>query len=238
MPEGPNTILLPLPSHAMQSDRDLHAVAARLLHQPHVRSVTVDHRRTAVVVRLRSKAPNDGAVADAAQAPLVDAFVAATASADEQVELVSWIDPRDRSISFIRLPARVTGWRKALYLLLAGAALLVGFLGIILPGLPTTPFVLLASYCLIRSSTRLHQRLLASRIFGGVLRDWHVHRGLRPHVRARAVAVVTLVVATSLLIARPPLTVVLIIGTLAVCGLTVIWRLPSIQASDPEASEA
>jgi uncharacterized membrane protein YbaN (DUF454 family) len=75
----------------------------------------------------------------------------------------------------------------------------------------------------------LHERLMASRVFGGVLRDWYVHRGLRPHVRARAVAVVALVVAVSLLVARPPLPVVIGIAALAACGLTVIWRLPSVK---------
>jgi uncharacterized membrane protein YbaN (DUF454 family) len=106
-------------------------------------------------------------------------------------------------MAFIRMPDRVRGWRKALYLALAGAALILGLIGIVLPGLPTTPFVLLGSYFLVRSSTRLHERLMASRVFGGVLRDWYVHRGLRQHVRARAVAVVALVVAVSLLVVGP-----------------------------------
>ena len=115
-----------------------------------------------------------------------------------------------------------------MFVALAAGSLLLGLLGIVLPGLPTTPFVLLGSFFLVRSSTRLHDRLLASRVFGGVLRDWYVHRGLRPHVRARAVAVVALVVAISLIVARPPLPVVLGILILAACGLTVIWRLPSV----------
>jgi uncharacterized protein len=101
-----------------------------------------------------------------------------------------------------------------------------------LPGLPTTPFVLVASYCLVRSSTRLHERLMASRMFGGILRDWHIHRGVRPQVRAQAVAVVVLVVAVSLLIARPPMLILLVIAALVTCGLIVIWRLPSVPGEE------
>src|SRR5688572_19661559 len=70
----------------------------------------------------------------------------------ESVELVSWTEPRDKSTSFIRMPARVHGWRKVVYLLLAGLSLSLGLLGVLLPGLPTTPFVLLGSYFLVRSS--------------------------------------------------------------------------------------
>jgi uncharacterized membrane protein YbaN (DUF454 family) len=91
--------------------------------------------------------------------------------------------------------------------------------------------VLLGSYFLVRSSTRLHERLMSSRVFGGVLRDWYVHRGLRPHVRARAVAIVALVVAVSLVVARPPLPVMLLIAALAACGLIIIWRLPSVRGT-------
>jgi uncharacterized membrane protein YbaN (DUF454 family) len=151
----------------------------------------------------------------------------------QPIELVSWVDPRDESVSFVKLPDAVTGWRKTVYLVLAVSALSLGLLGIALPGLPTTPFVLLGSYFLVRSSTRLHERLMASRLFGGVLRDWYLHQGLRPHVRARAVAVVAIVVAASLFAARPTWPITLIIVALAACGLTVIWRLPSVGEIPP-----
>jgi uncharacterized membrane protein YbaN (DUF454 family) len=196
--------------------------------------VTVDSERTSAIVRLKSETKFD-----AANVPLDEvtssfssnARVSAAAVGSDPVELASWVDPRDGSISFIKMPARVRGWRKALYLLLAMLSLSLGLLGIVLPGLPTTPFVLLGSFFLVRSSTQLHERLMASRLFGGVLRDWYIHRGLRPHVRARAIAVVAIVVAVSLVIARPPLQVVLAIAALAALGLLVIWRLPSIQAT-------
>ena len=157
--------------------------------------------------------------------------IAACATADEAAfdadislpQLISWVDPRDGSISFVRMPQRASGWRKALYLLLAGVFLVLGLIGVVLPGLPTTPFVLLGSYFLLRSSQRLHQRLMASKLFGGILRDWHVHRGIRPHVRARAIAVVAIVVVASLVIARPPLPVVL--GILRTSGVRIVRHL-------------
>ncbi|NOY28703.1 MAG: DUF454 domain-containing protein [Planctomycetes bacterium] len=49
---------------------------------------------------------------------------------------------------------------------------MLGIIGIALPGLPTTPFLLLTSFFLARSWPRMHQRLLASKLFGPVLRPW------------------------------------------------------------------
>ena len=104
----------------------------------------------------------------------------------------------------------------------------MGLLGIVLPGLPTTPFVLVASYCLLRSSPRLHARLLHSQLFGGVLRDWHLHRGLRPHVRYKATAVIALVLTASLVLTTMPLAAKMLVLAVAFIGVAYVWRLPSV----------
>jgi uncharacterized membrane protein YbaN (DUF454 family) len=59
-----------------------------------------------------------------------------------------------------------------LWTLLGGLSLLLGGIGIFLPLLPTTPFVLLAAACFARSSPRLHQWLLQHRLFGSMLQEW------------------------------------------------------------------
>ena len=56
--------------------------------------------------------------------------------------------------------------------LLAWTALGVGVIGIVVPGLPTVPFVLLSAYAAARGSDRLHAWLLAHRRFGPMIRDW------------------------------------------------------------------
>ncbi|WP_332854505.1 YbaN family protein [Duganella sp. S19_KUP01_CR8] len=57
-------------------------------------------------------------------------------------------------------------------------AVALGILGIFLPLLPTTPFLLLASACFARGSTRLHHWLQTNPIFGKYLRDYENGKGI------------------------------------------------------------
>src|SRR3546814_12227667 len=56
--------------------------------------------------------------------------------------------------------------------LLAYAALGLGLVGILVPGLPTVPFVLLSADAAARGSRRLHAWLRRHRQFGPLIRDW------------------------------------------------------------------
>jgi uncharacterized membrane protein YbaN (DUF454 family) len=222
---------IPLPARLKSDDQRLRDVVANLLALAGVRSVVVDGERTAATVVFR---PNRSAAIDVAEIPTsvfvepVDEAKSDSASRASNASIVSWTDANNRSTCFIRLPASAQGWRRVLLLAAAAFTLALGLAGIVLPGLPTTPFVLVASYCLLRSSPALHGRLLHSRLFGGVLRDWYLHRGLRPHVRYKAIAVVVIVLGASLLLTSLPLAAKLTIVAIAAIGIGYVWRLPSI----------
>ena len=62
------------------------------------------------------------------------------------------------------------------FLLLGFAALATGLIGIVVPLLPTTPFLIVAAWCFARSSQRLHDWLYGHATFGPMLRDWDTHR--------------------------------------------------------------
>ncbi|KRG70396.1 YbaN family protein [Pseudoxanthomonas dokdonensis] len=59
--------------------------------------------------------------------------------------------------------------------LLAYVSLGVGIVGIFVPGLPTTVFILIAAYAASRGSQRLHAYLLGHRRFGPMIADWQAH---------------------------------------------------------------
>jgi len=67
---------------------------------------------------------------------------------------------------------------------------LVGIAGVVLPILPTTPFILLAAACFIRSSPRLHAILASSRTFGPMIRTWDARRCISPRVKVVAITMI------------------------------------------------
>ncbi|MGB5856722.1 MAG: YbaN family protein [Oceanisphaera sp.] len=75
---------------------------------------------------------------------------------------------------------------RILFALLGSISLALGVLGAFLPVLPTTPFVLLSACLFGKSSPRVHHWLVTHPWFGGMISDWQQHRGLRAHVRRRA----------------------------------------------------
>ncbi|UCF42075.1 MAG: YbaN family protein [Gemmatimonadota bacterium] len=66
----------------------------------------------------------------------------------------------------------------------------LGVIGIFVPLLPTTPFLLVAAACFIRSSDRLYQRLVTHPMLGPYIRNYREHRAITR--RARIVALVLL----------------------------------------------
>lgn len=67
-------------------------------------------------------------------------------------------------------------WKRWLYILLAVLSMVLGTLGIFIPGLPTIDFYLLASFFSAKGSRRLHLWFVNHRWFGPVLQQWREHR--------------------------------------------------------------
>lgn len=125
-------------------------------------------------------------------------------------------------------PTLVKGWRKYLLIFAAGICLTLAAIGAVLPGLPTTPFLLLASYLLIRSSPRLHQKLQSNRLFGPLIRNWEANRAVSRSVKIWSLIVVVFFLSLSLCFSVVPWyfqAVIVIAGSI---GIYVICRLPVI----------
>lgn len=115
-----------------------------------------------------------------------------------------------------------------LYLPLAGLFFALAVAGVAVPGLPTTPFVLLTSWCLVRSSPRLDARLRSSRLFGPLLGDWERERGLRLGAKRLALCGIAVGVAISLLLGNLAWPVQALVLAAAACGAWFVWRLPTV----------
>ena len=92
---------------------------------------------------------------------------------------------------------------RPLWLLLGITSLALGIVGVVLPLLPTTPFVLLSAYCFARSSPRLHDWLIGHRIFGPLIHNWERHKAISPRAKVMAVLSMAGVLGMSVAVGAP-----------------------------------
>jgi uncharacterized membrane protein YbaN (DUF454 family) len=112
------------------------------------------------------------------------------------------------------LPQRWLWW------LLAWASLGLGLLGIVVPGLPTVPFVLLSAFAAARGSRRLHRWLLAHAHFGPMILDWQQHGAVSRRAKVTA-SVAMALSASAMLVFAPRLWMAL--PPIACMGIVAMW---------------
>lgn len=109
--------------------------------------------------------------------------------------------------------------------------LAIGFLGAYLPVLPTTPFLLLATYFLARSWPELNRRVHRLPVFGTYLREWDEHRGVRLEIKWWASAVTLVTAGGGLWFGGAVGWVQGLVAGLVIVGLVVVWSLPTIHTA-------
>jgi uncharacterized membrane protein YbaN (DUF454 family) len=77
---------------------------------------------------------------------------------------------------------------KWIYLTVGWISLGLGFIGIFLPVMPTTPFLVVSAFCFSRGSEKLHRWLLSLPHVGKPLREWEDHKVIRTKAKAMATA--------------------------------------------------
>lgn len=92
---------------------------------------------------------------------------------------------------------------KLLWLILGLTAVLLGVIGIFLPLMPTTPFMILAAACFAKSSDRLHGWLMAHRVFGPMIDDWQRYRAIPTRTKRVAIGSMVAVFCLSLALRLP-----------------------------------
>ena len=115
--------------------------------------------------------------------------------------------------------------QRRTYLALGFVALSLGVIGIPMPVLPTTPFLLLAAWCFARSSERWHQWLLANETFGPVISNWENRRCISLRTKVIAISSMVVVGGFSVVFAIQDDTFRLIALGLMLVGAVVVLRL-------------
>lgn len=114
---------------------------------------------------------------------------------------------------------------RMLYLIGGFLALFLGILGIALPILPTTPFILLAAACFARGSERFHRKLMENKITGPIIHEWLTYRSIPERVKRWVYFLITLSFGISIVIVPESWQKIMLV-TLGSILTFSIWRIP------------
>ena len=117
---------------------------------------------------------------------------------------------------------------KILWIFLGSFFVMIGAIGAVVPGLPTTLFLILAAACYIRSSQKLYDWLIANKTFGPYLKDYREGKGIPRRAKKIALIMMTIFVGYAVLFALDDLIVRLVVLVLGMIGFYyVAYRVPS-----------
>ena len=117
--------------------------------------------------------------------------------------------------------------KKGFFVVMGTIALAIGFLGLFLPVIPTTPLVILAAACYTRGSERLHRWLLESKWFGETIRTYQSGQGLRKATKIRAISLMWIVITISAVFSVDSLPVRVVMFGTAILVTRYLLGLPT-----------
>jgi uncharacterized membrane protein YbaN (DUF454 family) len=122
---------------------------------------------------------------------------------------------------------------RAVLIAVGALSVVLGLVGIVVPVLPTTPFLLVAAACFARASPSLYRRLVASPTFGPLIVEWRRHRSIPWRAKLTAITLLAVSLGASIvLFVRPAWLQALV----ALFGLGVgawLYRIPSRDRPTP-----
>ncbi|MDJ0803932.1 MAG: YbaN family protein [Desulfobacterales bacterium] len=115
--------------------------------------------------------------------------------------------------------------QKNIFVILGWFFTLLGIIGVILPLLPTTPFLIVALVFFSKSSPRFHQMLLNNAWVGPTLKQWEATKTLSRKTKYKAIVLIVITFSVSIAIFHTDLLVQLLLVFLCIVLLIIIWRI-------------
>ncbi|MBS1212748.1 MAG: ybaN [Proteobacteria bacterium] len=195
------TIRIDYPRLFMGSDKgSLEEFLIRAFEEKEVVSVAVDRAIGSAVVNLNPRCQ----VVLVVLSRLADAYAQPRPPVLAPSHCPYFVLQEDgANIIFSRAPQPVSGLRRWLYRGLSTVFFGVSIVGVWAPLVPTTPFVILSSYFALRASPELNERLLRSRLFGRILKDWYSRRAMRRSTKRRVLIFMVAVFTLTFGLMRP-----------------------------------
>jgi hypothetical protein len=118
---------------------------------------------------------------------------------------------------------------KLIYIIFGTVSLVFAFIGVVLPVIPTTPFVLLSAACYYKGSERLHGWLSRNEVFGPIIRDYEEHGGMRKATKIKALTIMWMAVLASALLILDTLTMRALVVLVAFIGTVSMLKIKTIK---------
>jgi len=120
---------------------------------------------------------------------------------------------------------------RLLWIIAGSISLTLGIIGIFLPLLPTTPFLLLTAACYARGSSRLHNWLLNNKMWGKYIRNYREGKGIPARSKVLALTLLWLTIGFSIFYVIPILIVKIILLVIAILVSIYIMSLPTLRTT-------
>lgn len=120
--------------------------------------------------------------------------------------------------------------KKVLYVIVGCISVGLGAIGVVLPILPTFPFLLLAAFCFARSSERLNNWFINTKLYKNNLESYVKGQGMTKQTKIRIMATVTVIMAIAFIAMRRVLVGRIVLAIIWVCHiLFFVFRVKTIQ---------
>ncbi len=120
---------------------------------------------------------------------------------------------------------------KLFYIVAGTASLSLGLIGIIVPGLPTTPFLLLTAALYMRSSDKLYNHLIANKHLGPYILNYRKNKGLTIRSKLYAIVLQWVMITISIIWGIEKVSVVYVVILAGLIGTsTILFIIPTVKA--------
>ncbi len=125
--------------------------------------------------------------------------------------------------------------KKVAYFVVGTLALVLGIIGAFLPVLPTTPLILLAGWCYLRSSSEFYEWLISNERFGKTIEDYHSGKGITRNIKKRAIVMMWLMISISSYFFITSIELIAFLYLIAISVSVYIYKQPTLEEHAPEA---
>ena len=118
-------------------------------------------------------------------------------------------------------------WMRVMFFCLGSIFVGLGAIGVVLPLVPTTPFLLLAAACYARSSKRFYDWLLGNKVFGPTIRQWQENRSVALRTKVVAIVMLMITLGSSIIFFVPLWPVKILLAAIGIWVVQFLIRLPT-----------